>query len=148
MRPPVTMGVAFTLSTMTVHGNGDRAVRKYTGTPPDPPKASVSRWYPIALVFQYKAYSAAHLVQSGVGETIEIGSRGLRLGIPDELAPQITEMHLSIAWPAMLNGVTPLQWYVRAKPAWRAPGWLFVCIVSHEFRTAGVRSRQVMAACG
>jgi hypothetical protein len=109
---------------------------------------SVSRWYPIALVFQFRAYADDRHVQSGAGETIEISSRGLRLRIREEILPQVNELQLAIAWPAMLDGVTPLQWSVRAKPAWRANGWLFVCISSHEFRTAGARSRQVTAACG
>jgi len=112
------------------------------------PNASVSRWYPIELVFQYRAYSDDRLVQTGAGETIEISSRALRLRIPEELPVQVAELDLAIAWPAALGGVTPLQWSVKAKPAWRAQGWIFVCIASHEFRTAGARGRQFMAACG
>jgi len=112
------------------------------------PNISVGRWYPIALVFEYRAYSDERLVQSGAGQTIEISSRGLRLRIPEEIPSEITEVQLAIAWPVLLNGVTPLQWSVKAHPAWRAPGWIFVCIASHEFRTAGGRSRLAMAACG
>jgi hypothetical protein len=88
------------------------------------------------------------LVQTGAGETIEISSRALRLHIPDGLPPEVAELDLAIAWPVPLGGVTPLQWTVKAKPAWRAPGWIFVCIASHEFRTAGTRARLAMSACG
>ncbi len=100
------------------------------------------------LKFQYRAYSGERLVHTGVGETIEISSRALRLHIPAELPPQVAALDLAIAWPVLLNGVTPLQWIVKAKPAWRSPGWIFVCIASHEFRTASARSRQLVAACG
>jgi len=134
---------------MNLRGNGERPAITHKSTRFAVSRdISVGKWYPIALVFQYRAYSDERLVQSGVGETIEISSRGLRLRIPEELPAQLTEMQLAIAWPVLLNGVTPLQWSVKARPAWRAPGWIFVCIASHEFRTAGVRSRQTMAACG
>lgn len=134
---------------MNLSGNSDRTAIGHESTRfAASPNISVGKWYPIALVFQYRAYSDERLVQSGAGETIEISSRGLRLRIPEEIPSEITELQLAIAWPVLLDGVTPLQWSVKAKPAWRAPGWIFVCIASHEFRTAGARSRQVMAACG
>lgn len=112
------------------------------------PNISVGRWYPLKLVFQYGAYSDDRLVQTGVGETIEISSRALRLRISSELPPDVGRLDLAVAWPVPLDGVTPLQWTIKAKPAWRAPGWIFVCITSHEFRTAGARGRQLMSACG
>jgi len=108
----------------------------------------MGKWYPIHLMFQYRAYAEGRLVQTGVGETIEISSRALRLRIPQELPAKAEELDLAIAWPVPLDGITPLQWTVKAKPAWRAPGWIFVCISSHEFRTAGARGRQLMTACG
>ena len=123
--------------------NGGQRVR-----PRVPPNLSVGRWYPIKLGFQYRAYADDRLVQTGVGETIEISARALRLRISGELPSQVAELDIAIAWPVPLDGVTPLQWTVKAKPAWRVPGWIFVCIASHEFRTAGARSRQLMAACG
>ncbi|MGB7758487.1 MAG: hypothetical protein WBL61_01585 [Bryobacteraceae bacterium] len=111
-------------------------------------KASVGKWYPVKLEFRYRAYVGGRLVQTGAGETTEISTHALRLRIPKELPAQVAELDLAIAWPAPLDGVTPLQWTVKAKPAWRAPGWIIVCIVSHEFRTAGARARQLLAACG
>ena len=126
-----------------------RAIRHKSTRFADTPSFSVSKWYPLALVLHYWAYAGERLVQTGAGETIEISSRGLRLRIPDEIPSQVTEMRLAIAWPVLLNGVTPLQWSVKAKPVWRSIGWLFVGISSHEFRTAGARRReQVMVACG
>jgi len=112
------------------------------------PNMSVGKWYPIKLAFQYRAYSDDGLVQAGTGETIEVSTRALRVRIPQELPAQAAELDLAIAWPVPLHGVTPLLWSVKAKPAWRAPGWIFVCIARHEFRTAGARGRQLMAACG
>jgi len=112
------------------------------------PNVSMGKWYPIKLAFQYRAYSQDRVMQAGTGETIEVSTRALRIRIPEELPPQAVELDLAIAWPAPLHGVTPLLWSVKAKPAWRAPGWIFVCIASHEFRTAGARGRQLMAACG
>ena len=116
--------------------------------PAAPRKTYVGRWYPVKLVFQYRAYADGRLVETGAGETIEISTRALRLWIPKELPAQVAELHLAVAWPVPLGGVTPLQWTVKGKPAWRASGWIFVCIASHEFRTAGARGRQAMAACG
>ena len=87
-------------------------------------------------------------MQTGVGETIEISSRALRLRTQEELPSRVAELDLAIVWPVALGGVTALRWTVKAKPAWRAPGWMFVCISSYEFRTAGARGRQLMTACG
>ena len=139
----------FPLSTMKLSGKSDRPVGGGQNVRPRvSPNISVGRWYPIKLVFQYRAYADGRLVQAGVGETIEISSRALRLHIPEELPAHAAELDLAIAWPVPLDGVTPLQWTIKAKPAWRAPGWIFVCIASHELRTAGTRARQLMAACG
>ena len=146
---PETNRVRFSLSTMRVTGKSDRpviggqSVRLRVSR-----SSSVGRWYPIRLVLQYRAYSEDRLLQSGAGETLEISSRALRIRIAEELPSQVVELDLAIAWPVPLNGVTPLQWTIKAKPAWRTAGWIFVCIASHEFRTAGARNRQLMAACG
>lgn len=134
---------------MNRSGKSDSPVRRGQSVRPRvSPNITVGRWYPIGLVFQYRAYSGDRLVQTGAGETIEISSRALRLRISEELPSQVAELDLAIAWPVSLDGVTPLQWKVKARPAWRAPGWVFVCIASHEFRTAGARGRQLTAACG
>jgi len=118
-----------------------RAIRGQTVRPRVLSNVPVAKWYPIKLVFEYRAYSGDRLVQTGAGETIEISAHALRLHIPRELPPQTGALDLSIAWPVALDGVTPLQWSVKAKPAWRAPGWIFVCIASHEFRIARARGR-------
>ena len=108
----------------------------------------MGRWYPIELGFQYRAFAEDHPVQAGTGRTVEISSRALRIRLDDELPPQVSALQLAIAWPATLEGGTPLQWVVRGKPAWRATGWIFVCMTGHEFRTASVRARQAATACG
>jgi len=144
-----TIRARIALSIMKLSGNSHRRItadQRVRSAPP--PKTSVGRWYPIVLKFQYRAYSTERLVHTGAGETIEISSRSLRLRIPEDLPPQVAELDLAIAWPVPLYGVTPLQWTVKAKPVWRSPGWIFVCIASYEFRTAGARGRQAMAACG
>jgi hypothetical protein len=134
---------------MSVSGTIDQTgISGRTVRPRVVPNISVGRWYPIKLVFQYRAYAHDRMVQTGAGETIEISSRALRLHISNELPPEVDQLDLSIAWPVPLGGVTPLQWTIKAKPAWRAAGWVFVCINSHEFRTASARSRQLMSACG
>ncbi len=147
--PLETIRGRFSLSTMRLGGKRERPVIGGQSVRPRmAPNISVGRWYPIKLVFRYRAYADDRLVQTGAGETIEISSRALRLRISEELPSQVAELDLAIAWPVPLDGVTPLQWTIKAKPAWRAPGWIFVCIASHEFRTAGARGRQLMVACG
>jgi hypothetical protein len=80
-----------------------------------------------------------------VGETIDISSRAVRLRVPTEFPARVEELNLAIAWPVALEGGKSLQWTVKARPAWRAPGWIVACIVSHEFRTAH-SNRMAMAA--
>ena len=144
----VTIRTRRSLSTMSFSEKSDWPTASQNVRPRVSPNISVGRWYPIKLTFQYQAYSKDRLVQIGVGETIEISSRALRLRTQKELPTEVAELDLAIAWPVALGGVTALQWTVKAKPAWRAPGWIFVCIASHEFRTAGARGRQLMTACG
>ena len=123
--------------------SGERRVRATA-----PARSYARTWYPMTLVFQYRAFSGDRLVHTGVGETVEICSRAVRLRVPKDLPTQVEELELAIAWPVPLGGVTPLQWIVKAKPVWRAPGWVFVCIASHELRTASTRKLLAMAACG
>ena len=147
--PFETICTPIALSTMSLSATTDRPpTSDQRSRPVFPQKISVGRWYPIVLKFQYRAYSIDRLVHTGAGETIEISSRALRLRIPEDLPAQVAELDLAIAWPVPLNGVTPLQWIVKAKPVWRSPGWIFVGIASHEFRTAGARARPAMTACG
>ena len=126
-----------------MHPTGERRVR----TAP-PPKSEGCGWYPIALAFHYQAYAGGVEVHRGTGETTEISSRAMRLRVPIDLPGLVEEVELAIVWPVALNGVTPLQWMVKARPVWRAPGCMFVCIATQELRTAGSRNRLAMAACG
>jgi hypothetical protein len=122
---------------------GERRVRALA-----PPRTDGYGWYPLALALEYKAFSGGLLVQTGAGETTQISSRAVRLRVSKDLPALVDELELAIAWPVALDGVTPLRWIVKVKPAWRAPGWVYGCIASHEFRTAGTRNRLAMAACG
>jgi hypothetical protein len=144
------MCARFSLLTMSMSGMNERPVSAVGQSvrPRALPNVSMGKWYPIKLAFQYRAYSDGRLVQTGTGETIEISTRALRVRIPEELPARAAELDLAIAWPVPLDGVIPLLWAVRAKPAWRAPGWIFVCVASQELRTGGARGRQLLAACG
>jgi len=112
------------------------------------PRKNACRWYPIALSFQYRAFSGGRLVHRGVGETIDISSHAIRLSMPFDLPGQVDTLDLAVAWPVTLGGATPLQWMVKAKPVEREPGWILACIGTQELRTVGPTKRLAMAACG
>jgi hypothetical protein len=100
--------------------------------------APSSRWYPIELPLSFKAFSAEKLLRVGVGRTVEISSQSVWASI-EIVHPAITSIELSIAWPALLNKVTPIRLVVRGKPRRSRRGMFLIEIVKYEFRLAGGR---------
>jgi len=94
------------------------------------------KYYPLKLAFSYWAYRRGHLIQRGLGETVEISSSGVRVKPSDIVCLGATDIELSIAWPAKLRDGTGLQFFVQGKPFWDGLGLAEILILKHEFRTA------------
>jgi hypothetical protein len=82
--------------------------------------APSSRSYPIELPLSFKAFSAEKLLGAGVGRTVEVSSQSVWADI-EIVHPAVTSIELSIAWPALLNKVTPIRLLVSGKP--KQPMW-------------------------
>jgi hypothetical protein len=99
-------------------------------------RRSQNVYYPLKLGFSYLAYRRGHVIQRGIGETVEMSRAGIRVR-PIEIVPQdATDIKLSIAWPATLDDGTRLQFVVQGKPQWNGSQLVEVIMVKHEFRTA------------
>jgi len=94
------------------------------------------RRYPLKLPFSYVARQGKEQVYSGFGETIEISS--LYIGVwPLPLRSSgVTELALSIQWPATLPDGTRLQLVIQSLPIGPHGQVTELCILNHEFRTA------------
>jgi len=94
------------------------------------------RLYPIQLSFSYIALRRGQVIQRGWGETTEMSSTHIRVKRIQGLNPGVTQMVMSIAWPAKLPDGTGLQLVVQVRPD---TGWLWMAnfsIQKYEFRTA------------
>ena len=100
--------------------------------------APSSRSYPIELPLSFKAFSAEKLLRVGVGRTVEVSSQTVWADI-EIVHPAVTSIELSIAWPALLNKITPIRLLVSGKPTSSRRGVLLIEIIKYEFRLAGGR---------
>ncbi|HXB74426.1 MAG TPA: PilZ domain-containing protein [Candidatus Acidoferrales bacterium] len=73
-------------------------------------------------------------VESGVGETIDIGSRGVGFSIGRQL-PAGNPIELSISWPVLLHDSCPLRLIAFGQVVRNDPGKCVCTIDNYEFRT-------------
>lgn len=111
-------------------GTTARAFEKYHR------QRSTSAYYPLTLAFTYTAYSQGKVIQRGVGETVEMSSYGVRANFPEPVLSEVTDLKLSIAWPATLDDGTRLQFVVEGRPSWDGGRLAEVLFWKYEFRTA------------
>jgi hypothetical protein len=93
-------------------------------------------YYPLTLDFSYLAYRRGRVIQQGTGVTVEMSRARIRVKPIAVSTPGTTDIKLSIAWPAVLDDGTRLQFVVQGKPSWNGSELVEVIILKHEFRTA------------
>jgi PilZ domain len=94
------------------------------------------RRYNLALDLRWKLVRRRKVLDSGSGKTLDLSSRGLFFDAGRPL-PVGLNVEISIAWPALLHNVAPMQLVVSGKIV-RADGLrAAVRMAQHEFRTAG-----------
>jgi len=76
------------------------------------------------------------MVLTGVGRTVNISSGGVLVDTANSL-PAGVEVELSIAWPAILNGVAALKLHVIGQTVRVQGNCTAVVIRRYEFRTRG-----------
>jgi hypothetical protein len=96
-----------------------------------------NRRYAIELPLHWRLIYRRRVVESGIGRTRDISSRGI-LFESEKLFPEGSQLELSIAWPVILGGAAPLK-LMAGVEVLRSNGKLTaVRTMQHEFRTAGV----------
>lgn len=109
-----------------------------------PPSAS----YPLKLAVTYSAYRYDDLVQHGAGETVEMSSTRIKLQLAEALDAVVTDIRVSIAWPATLGDGTKLQFVVQGRPSRVESTLMEITILKHEFKTAPKRPVAVISRPG
>lgn len=87
--------------------------------------------YPLHLPLRFRAYRGPALVKSGEGETLSIGVRDV-LFWTDEAPKGGLVAELSIDWPVLLNGRTPLQLCIFGEIVSCSGQHVLVHITDHE----------------
>ena len=114
-----------------------------SGGPPD--RRGTGR-FPVREGVRYRVVRSRTTKISGVGSTLNIGSGGILFTTEDKLAVgQMVE--LSVNWPAMLDGICPLQFVATGRVIRSEARRAAVRIERYEFKTRNA-SRLAMAAGG
>jgi len=90
--------------------------------------------FPMQRELRYKLLKNGATVESGAGETVDIGSGGVGFAIGRSL-PTNTFIELSISWPVLLDNSCPMRLIVFGRVVRTDPGKSACTIDKYEFRT-------------
>lgn len=90
--------------------------------------------FPIRRELKYKLLKNGPTAESGVGETVDMGSNGVGFSIDREL-PVGAFIQLSISWPALLDQSCPMRLNVFGRVVRNHSGMCACTIDKYEFRT-------------
>jgi PilZ domain len=88
--------------------------------------------YPLELTVRYQSLDRQRL--SGEGRTVNVSSSGLLMVAPNHV-DEGARMKVTIEWPSLLNGTTPLQLVTVGKVVRRRDSFLAVALEHYQFRT-------------
>lgn len=94
------------------------------------------RRYGIALELRWKLVRRRKVLYAGVGRTVDLSSGGILFDAGQSL-PVGLNVELSIAWPALLHDVAPMQLAVVGRIVRTNGARTAIHMTQHEFRTAG-----------
>src|ERR1035437_5885363 len=110
-----------------------------------PDRRGTSR-FPVREDLRYRVVQSRTAEVSGVGSTLNIGSGGILFTTEDKL-PLGLMVELAVNWPAMLDGVCPLQFVATGRVVRSEAQRAAVRIERYEFKTRNM-NRLAMAAGG
>jgi len=99
------------------------------------------RRYHLQLDLKWKLIRRRRVLDTGVGQTVDISSGGIRFDAGRHL-PEGLNVEVSITWPVLLHNVAPMQLVASGKIVRSDGRTIAVATVQHEFRTAGAPSEQ------
>ncbi len=95
--------------------------------------------FPIVRDVKYKLMGGRGVPESGVGQTVDVSSRGVLFTAENPLPPG-KRVELAISWPAQLDGKCALKLVARGKIVRCRGKQVAVAIDKYEFRTQSSRS--------
>jgi hypothetical protein len=99
------------------------------------------RRYRIHLDLRWKLIRRRRVLDTGVGQTVDLSSGGI-LFDPGRPLPVGLNVELSISWPVLLRNEAPMQLIVSGKIVRAGQNRIAVAMVQHEFRTSGVSAER------
>lgn len=99
------------------------------------------RRYEINLDLRWRLIRRRRVLETGTGHTVDLSSGGIHFET-DRPLPAGLNVELSIAWPAMLQNMAPLQLVVSGKIVRSSGRRTAIQKSQHEFRTAGATTDQ------
>jgi hypothetical protein len=125
-------GAMNTTQTLTIHANDTVGIGG---------ERRLDRRYGIQLDLRWKLIRRRRVLETGTGHTIDLSSGGIHFET-DRPLPTGLNVELSIAWPAMLQNMAPLQLVVSGKVVRSDGRRTAIQKHQHEFRTAGLSAEQ------
>ena len=118
------------MDSATVLGDMSRSNSEISGNRRD------DRRYALRLAVKWKLIRRRRVLDSGVGQTIDLSSGGILFHAGREMAEGLN-VELSITWPVMLHQVAPLQLVAAGRIVRATAADVAIVMTTHEFRTAG-----------
>jgi hypothetical protein len=118
------------MDSATVLGDMSRSNSEISGNRRD------DRRYALRLAVKWKLIRRRRVLDSGIGQTIDLSSGGILFHAGREM-PEGLNIELSITWPVMLHQVAPLQLVAAGRIVRATAADVAIVMTTHEFRTAG-----------
>ena len=99
------------------------------------------RRYAIPLAVKWKLIRRRRVLDSGVGQTVDISSGGILFDAGREM-PEGLNVELSITWPVMLHKIAPLQLVAAGRIVRCNSPRVAIQMTTHEFRTVATAADQ------
>jgi hypothetical protein len=99
------------------------------------------RRYALQLAVKWKLIRRRRVLDSGVGQTIDLSSGGILFNAGREM-PEGLNVALSITWPVMLHKIAPLQLVAAGRIVRSNSSHVAIQMTTHEFRTVGTTADQ------
>jgi hypothetical protein len=94
------------------------------------------RRYRIHLDLRWKLIRRRRVLESGVGQTVDLSSGGILFDAGRQL-PMGLNVELAISWPVLLRNEAPMQLIVSGRIVRTGQNRIAVAMAQHEFRTSG-----------
>ena len=99
------------------------------------------RRYGIHLDLRWKLIRRRRILETGVGQTVDLSSGGI-LFVPGRALPVGLNVELAITWPVLLRNEAPMQLIVSGRIVRTSANGTAVEMAQHEFRTMSTSSEQ------